>query len=168
MTICFCVPNKFRVKVPKISICHGGANSSTIGLAVAGWVLRVLGVVPRCNTEMEDEVWLLILIASAVSPAWLLSRLPESPYIAAWFTRSQGLFREFRRELGLHSGLVLKLAMRCSTAYSLLALVWPQVISGSNLIFMTWILTKCFLTHVVLKVSVAFWFAARCPRACSA
>ena len=45
-TICFCVPDKFRVKVPNIFICDQGAYGSTIGLAAAGWLLRVLGIVP--------------------------------------------------------------------------------------------------------------------------
>ena len=93
--ICFCVPDKFRVKVPNIFICDQGAYGSTISLAVAGWVLRVLGVVPGRNRETEDKVWLLILTASAVLPAELLSCLPESPCIAACFTRRQVLFGEF-------------------------------------------------------------------------
>ena len=72
-TICFCVPDKFRVKVPNIFICDQGAYGSTIGLAAAGWLLRVLGIVPRRDRQSEDEVWLLLLTASAVLPAQLLS-----------------------------------------------------------------------------------------------
>ena len=68
-TICFCVPDKFRVKVPNIFICDQGAYGSTIGLATAGWLLRVLGIVPRRDRQSEDEVWLLLLTASAVLPA---------------------------------------------------------------------------------------------------
>ena len=71
-------------------------------------------------------------------------------------------------EIGLHGGLVLKLAMRCSTASSLLALVRPRVLSTPNFILLTWILTSSFLTHVDLKVFVALWFANHCPGACSA
>ena len=94
-TICFCVPDKFRVKVPNIFICDQGAYGSTIGLAAAGWLLRVLGIVPRRDRQSEDEVWLLLLTASAVLPAQLLSCLPESPCLAACFTGRQGLFNEF-------------------------------------------------------------------------
>ena len=61
----------------------------------------------------------------------------------------------------LHGGLVLKMTLRCSTAFSLLALIRPRVISTPSLIFVAWILTSSFLTHVVLKVSIAFWFANR-------
>ena len=68
-TICFCVSDKFRVKVPNIFICDQGAYGSTIGLAAAGWLLRVLGIVPRRDRQSEDEVWLLLLTASAVLPA---------------------------------------------------------------------------------------------------
>ena len=50
-----CVPDKFRMKVPNIFICDEGAYNSTIGLAVAGWVLRVPNVVPPRNEETEDE-----------------------------------------------------------------------------------------------------------------
>ena len=94
-TICFCVPDKFRVNVPKFCICHQGAYINTIGLDVAGWVLQIFGVVPRRDRETEDEVWLLILTASAILPAELSSCLPESPCIAACFTRHRGLFGEF-------------------------------------------------------------------------
>ena len=89
------MPDKFQVKFPNISIRDHGAYSSTISLAVAGWVLRVLGVFPRCNRETEDEVWLLIFTASVVLPAQLLSCLPHSPCIAACFTGRQGWFGEF-------------------------------------------------------------------------
>ena len=41
-------------------------------------------------------------------------------------------------ELRMHSGLVLKLAMHCSTASSLLVVVWPPVICMSNLILGKW------------------------------
>ena len=44
-TICFCLLDKFRVKVPNIFICHQGAYGSTIGLAAAGLLPRVLGIV---------------------------------------------------------------------------------------------------------------------------
>ena len=50
------MPNDFGVKVPNIFICHQGAYSSNICLAVVDWVPRVLGVVPGLNTETEDEV----------------------------------------------------------------------------------------------------------------
>ena len=89
-------------KVPSIFICNLGAYSSTIGLSVGGWVLRVLGVVPRCNKGTEDEVWLLILTASAVLPAHVLSCLPESPYIATCFTGRQGLFGELCKQLAAY------------------------------------------------------------------
>ena len=56
-------------------------------------------------------------------------------------------------EIGVHGGLVLKLAMRCSSASLLLALVWPQVIFMSNPIWVPWILMSSFLIHVVLS----FW-----------
>ena len=101
-TICFCVPDKFRVKVPNIFICDQGAYGSTIGLAAAGWLLRVLGIVPRRDRQSEDEVWLLLLTASAVLPAHLLSCLPESPCLAACFTGRQGLFNEFCEQLAAY------------------------------------------------------------------
>ena len=101
-TICFCVPDKFRVKVPNIFICDRGAYGSTIGLAAAGWLLRVLGIVPRRDTQSEDEVWLLLLTASAVLPAQLLFCLPESPCLAACFTGRQGLFNEFCEQLAAY------------------------------------------------------------------
>ena len=69
--------------------------------------------------------------------------------------------------IGVHTSLVLKLAMHCSSASSLLALVWPQVNSRSNLICVAGILTSSFLTHVVLKVSVTLRFANHCPGGCS-
>ena len=97
-----CVPDKLRVKVPDIFICDQGAYSSTIGLAAVGWVLRVLGVVPRRNREIEDEVWLLIVTTSAVLLAQLLSCLPESPCIAACFTGRQGVFGEFCEQLATY------------------------------------------------------------------
>ena len=75
-TICFYVPHNFGVKVPNIFICEQGAYGSTIGLAAAGWLLRVLGIVPQRDRESEDEVWLPLLTASAVLPAQLLSCLP--------------------------------------------------------------------------------------------
>ena len=71
-------------------------------------------------------------------------------------------------EIGLHGGLVLKLATRCSTSSSLLALVLPRVISTSNLIFVTWILASCLSTLIIMKLIVAFCFANRCPGPCSA
>ena len=43
----FLCAQQVPMKVLNIFICDQGAYSSTIGLAVAGWVLRVLGVVPR-------------------------------------------------------------------------------------------------------------------------
>ena len=89
------MPDKFRVKLLNVFICDQGAYNSTIGLVLAGWVLRVLGVILRRNREMEDEVWVLILTASAVWAPQILSCLPERPCIAACFTRSQGLFGEF-------------------------------------------------------------------------
>ena len=101
-TICFCVPDKFRVKVPNIFICDQGAYGSTIGLAAAGWLLRVLGIVPRRDRQSEDEVWLLLLTASAILPAQLLSCLPESPCLAACFTGRQGLFNEFCEQLAAY------------------------------------------------------------------
>ena len=101
-TICFCVPDKFRVKVPNIFICDQGACGSTIGLAAAGWLLRVLGIVPRRDRQSEDEVWLLLLTASAVLLAQLLSCLPESPCLAACFTGRQGLFNEFCEHLAAY------------------------------------------------------------------
>ena len=101
-TICFCVPDKFRVKVPNIFICDQGAYGSTIGLPAAGWLLRVLGIVPRRDRQSEDEVWLLLLTASAVLPAQLLSCLPESPCLAACFTGRQGLFNEFCEQLAAY------------------------------------------------------------------
>ena len=55
----------------------------------------MLGIVPRRDRQSEDEVWLLLLTASAVLPAQLLSCLPESPCLAACFTGRQGLFNEF-------------------------------------------------------------------------
>ena len=63
-TICFFVPDKFRVKVPNIFMCDQGAYGSTIGLAAASWLLRVLGIVPRRDRQSEDEVWLLLLTDS--------------------------------------------------------------------------------------------------------
>ena len=101
-TICFCVPHKFRVKVPNIFICDEGAYRSTIGLAAAGWLLRVLGIVPRRDRQSEDEVWLMLLTASAVMPAQLLSCLPESPCLAACFTERQGLFNESCEQLAAY------------------------------------------------------------------
>ena len=90
------------MKVPNIFICDQGAYGSTIGLAAAGWLLRVLGIVPRRDRESEDEVWLLLLTASAVLPAQLLSCLPESPCVAACFTGQQGLFNEFCEQLAAY------------------------------------------------------------------
>ena len=101
-TICFCVPDKFRVKVPNIFICDQGAYGSTIGLAAAGWLLRVLGIVPLRDRQSEDDVWLVLLTASAVLPAQLLSCLPESPCLAACFTGRQGLFNEFCEQLAAY------------------------------------------------------------------
>ena len=95
------MPDKFRVKVPNIFICGRGAYSSTMSV-MAGWVLWVLGVAPRSSRETEDEVWLLILTASAVLPAQLRSCLPESPCIAACFTGRQVLFGEFCEQLAAY------------------------------------------------------------------
>ena len=101
-TICFCVPDKFRPKVPNIFICDEGAYGSTIGPAAASWLLRVLGIVPRRDRESEDELWLLLLTASAVLPAQLLSCLPESPCVAACFTGRQGLFNNICEQLAAY------------------------------------------------------------------
>ena len=99
-TICFCVPDKFRVKVPNISICDQRAYGSTIGLPAAGWLL--LGIVPLRDRESEDEGWLLLLTASAVLPAQLVSRLPESFCMATCFTGRQGLCNEFCEQLAAY------------------------------------------------------------------
>ena len=101
-TICFCVPDKFRVKVPNFLICDQGAYGSTIGLAAASWLLHVLGIVPRRERQSEDEVWLRLLTASAVLPTQLLSCLPESPCPAACFTGRQGFFNEFCEQLAAY------------------------------------------------------------------
>ena len=45
---------------------------------------------------------MLILTASAVLPAQLLFRLPESPCIALCFTERQGLFGEFCEKLATY------------------------------------------------------------------
>ena len=90
------------MKVPNIFICDQGAYGSTIGLPAASWLLRVLGIVPRRDRQSEDEVWLLLLTASAVLPAQLLSCLPKSPYLAACFTGRQGLFNEFCEQLAAY------------------------------------------------------------------
>ena len=45
---------------------------------------------------------LLLLTASAILPAQLLSCLPESPCLAACFTGRQGLFNEFREQLAAY------------------------------------------------------------------
>ena len=47
-------------------------------------------------------MWLLLLTASAVLPAQLLSCLPESPCVAACFTGRQGLFNEFCEQLAAY------------------------------------------------------------------
>ena len=62
----------------------------------------MLGIVPRRDRQSEDEVWLLLLTASAVLPAQLLSCLPESPCLAACFTWRQGLFNEFCEHLAAY------------------------------------------------------------------
>ena len=67
----------------------------TIGLAVASWVVRVHGVVPRRHKETEDKGWLFIVTASAVLLGQSLSCLLESPCIAKCFTERQVLFGEF-------------------------------------------------------------------------
>ena len=77
-------------------------TNGTVGLRLARWVPRVLGVVPRRNRETEDEVWLLILSALAVLPAQLLSCLPESPYIPAYFIGCHGLFGELCEQLATY------------------------------------------------------------------
>ena len=101
-TICFCVGDKFSVKVLNVFICDQGAYGSNIGLAAAGWLVRVLGIVPRRDRQSEDEVWLLLLTASAVLLAQLLSCLRKSLCLAACFTRRQGLFNEFCEQLAAY------------------------------------------------------------------
>ena len=101
-TICFCVPDKFRVKFPNIFICDQGAYGSTIIVAAAGSLLRVLGIVPRRDRQSKDEVWLLLRTAPAVLPAQLPSCLPESPCLGACFTGRQGLFHEFCKQLAAY------------------------------------------------------------------
>ena len=68
----------------------------------AGWLLRVLGIVPRRDRQPEDEVWLPLLNASAVLPAQLLSCLRESPCLAACFTGRQGFLNEFSEQLAAY------------------------------------------------------------------
>ena len=47
-------------------------------------------------------MWLLLLTASAVLPAQLLSCLPESPCLAACFTGRQGLFNDVCEQLAAY------------------------------------------------------------------
>ena len=69
---------------------------------MAGFLLGVLAIVPRRDRQSEDEVWLLLLTASTVLPAQLLSCLPECLCLTACCTGRWGLLNEFCEQLAAY------------------------------------------------------------------
>jgi hypothetical protein len=88
------MPNKLSVKVPNVIIVHQADLSSRVTPALAGWLLKVLGLCPNAERQVTDPLWVLCMTNRPDLPVQLAA-LTQAVSVGVGFYGPSGEFKSF-------------------------------------------------------------------------